>query len=60
MNSFIEVLAAILYILVIFPMYIVCSIFFMVLCFITLPLKIPVINRWVRNYLKRENKHGII
>ncbi|MEX5726123.1 hypothetical protein WLF10_04264 [Enterobacter cloacae] len=54
MNFLIEVLAAILYILVIFPMYIVFSIFFMVLCIITLPLKIPVINRWVRNYLKRE------
>ncbi len=54
MNSFMEVIAAILYILVIFPMYIVCSIFFMVLCIITFPLKIPVINRWIRNYLKRE------
>ncbi|BBV86325.1 hypothetical protein STW0522ENT62_17710 [Enterobacter kobei] len=54
MNFLIEVFAAILYILVIFPMYIVCSIIFMVLCIITLPLKIPVINRWVRNYLKRK------
>jgi hypothetical protein len=49
-----EVLAAILYILVIFPMYIVCSMFFMVLCIITLPLKIPTVRRWVMNYLKRE------
>lgn len=54
MDSFIGIIAAMLYILVIFPMYIVFSIFFMVLCIITLPLKITVINIWVRNYLKRE------
>ena len=54
MNFLIEVLAAILYILVIFPMYIVFSIFFMVLCIITLPLKIPIVRRWVMNYLKRQ------
>jgi len=53
MNFLIEVLAAILYILVIFPLYIVCSIFFMMLCVITLPLKIPTVRRWVMNYVKR-------
>lgn len=54
MNCLIEVLAFLLYICVLFPFYIVCTIFFMMLCIIALPMKIPAINRMVKNYLKQK------
>lgn len=59
-NFLIEILATLIYMFVLFPMFIVLNLFYMILVVLLLPLKIPVINRWVRNYLKRENKHGII
>lgn len=54
MNFLIEVLAFLLYICVLFPFYIVCTIFFMMLCIIALPMKIPAINRMVKNHLKQK------
>lgn len=54
MNFLTEVLAFFLYICVLFPFYMVCAIFFMMLCIIALPLKIPVVNRTVINYLKQK------
>ncbi len=53
-NFLIEILATLIYMFVLFPMFIVLNFFFMILVVLLLPLKIPVINRWVRNYLKRE------
>lgn len=54
MNFLIEILAFFLYICVLFPFYIVCTIFFMMLCITALPLKIPTINRMLINYLKQK------
>ncbi len=54
MNFLIEVLTFLFYIRVLFPFYIVCTIFFMMLCIIALPLKKPAINRMVTKYLKQE------
>lgn len=54
MNFLMEVLAFLFYICVLFPFYIVCTIFFMMLCIIALPLKISAINRIVTNYLKQK------
>lgn len=51
---FIEVLAFVFCVCVLLPFYLVCLIIYMILGVITLPLKVPCINRWVRNYLKRE------
>lgn len=49
-----EVLAFVFCVCVLLPFYLVCLIIYMILGVLTLPLKIPVINRWVRSYLKRE------
>lgn len=53
-NFLIEILATLIYMFVLFPLFIVLNFFFMILVVLLLPLKIPVINRWVRSYLKRE------
>nr|DAL75822.1 MAG TPA: hypothetical protein [Caudoviricetes sp.] len=50
----VEVLAFVFCVCVLLPFYLVCLIIYMILGVLTLPLKIPEINRWVRNYLKRE------
>lgn len=49
----VEVLAFVFCVCVLLPFYLVCLIIYMILGVLTLPLKIPVINRWVRSYLKR-------
>lgn len=54
MNFLTEVLGFLLYICVLFPIYIVCTLFFMMLCIITLPLKITAIKGIVTNYLKQK------
>ncbi|KPA08513.1 putative membrane protein [Pantoea agglomerans] len=54
MNILIELIATVLYICVLFPFYIVCTIFYMMLCIMALPLKIPAINIMVTKYLKQE------
>lgn len=54
MTWFGNVLATILYICVLFPCWIVLHSLFMVLVVLLLPLKVPVINRYVMTKMKRQ------
>lgn len=51
-----EVLAFFFFVCVLLPFYLVCLIIYMILGVLTLPLKIPCINKVVRNYLEHSKK----
>lgn len=53
-NFLIEILATVIYMFVLFPMFIVLNLFFMILVVLLLPLKIPVVERKLTKFLKRK------
>ncbi len=55
-NFLIEILATVIYMFVLFPMFIVLNFFFMILVVLLLPLKIPAVERKLTNFVKRDKK----
>lgn len=53
-NFLIEILATLIYMFVLFPMFIVLNFFFMILVLLLLPLKIPAVERKLTKFLKRK------
>lgn len=53
-NFLIEILATLIYMFVLFPMFIVLNLFFMILVVLLLPLKIPAVERKLTNFMRRD------
>ncbi|WP_210484960.1 hypothetical protein, partial [Pantoea ananatis] len=54
MKIILELIAFVIGICVVLPLYVVFTLGFMVLCTIAIPLKIPAVERKVRRFLKRQ------
>ncbi|ABU77587.1 hypothetical protein ASV00_23625 [Enterobacter cloacae subsp. cloacae] len=52
-NFLIEILATLIYMFVLFPMFIVLNLFFMILTVLVLPIKIPFVKNYIYKHILR-------
>lgn len=50
-NFLIEILATLIYMFVLFPMFIVLNLFFMILVVLVIPIKIPIVKNYIYKHI---------